>query len=145
MTADKDMPLPMGTGYPAQRTVIHISIAVPLFSKLRRVGSVERGEKCATKGTISGSVFFGVLRHENAIDIAVEYWACVRGGSAGCGGVCEHDDWAGVEVGGRFWVQGGRRRGDVGLHAWKRRTAGRGGDRVERDTGPPVLPRAACG
>jgi len=85
------------------------------------------------------------LGHEDAIDIAVEHWACERAGSAGCGVVCEYDDWAGVEVGGRFWVQGGRRRGDVGLHAWKRRTAGRCGDRVERDTGPPVLPRAACG
>src|SRR5207249_8738783 len=35
---------------PAQGTLIHISMAVPLFSELRRVGSVERGEKCTTKG-----------------------------------------------------------------------------------------------
>ena len=37
-------------GAPAWGTLIHISIAVPLFSELRRVGSVERGEKCTTKG-----------------------------------------------------------------------------------------------
>jgi hypothetical protein len=37
-------------GRPAQGTLIHISIAVPLFLELRRVGSVERGEKCTTKG-----------------------------------------------------------------------------------------------
>ena len=30
---------------PAQGTLIHIAIAVPLFSELDRVGSVERGEK----------------------------------------------------------------------------------------------------
>src|SRR5438132_6355718 len=37
-------------GAPAWGTLIHISIAVPLFSELRRFGSVERGEKCTTKG-----------------------------------------------------------------------------------------------
>ena len=42
--------LAMGTGRPAQGALIHISITVPLFSELRRVGSVERGEKCTTKG-----------------------------------------------------------------------------------------------
>ena len=35
---------------PGTDTLIHISIAVPLFSELRRVGSVERGKKCTTKG-----------------------------------------------------------------------------------------------
>jgi len=32
---------PDGCGRPAQGTLIHISIAVPLFSELRRVGSVD--------------------------------------------------------------------------------------------------------
>lgn len=41
--------VPIGAGRPAQGTLIHISIAVPFFSELRRGGSVERGEKCTTK------------------------------------------------------------------------------------------------
>jgi hypothetical protein len=41
---------PDATGRPAEGTLIHISIAIPLFSELRRVGSVERGKKCTTKG-----------------------------------------------------------------------------------------------
>jgi hypothetical protein len=37
-------------GVPHRGALIHISITVPLFSELRRVGSVERGEKRTTKG-----------------------------------------------------------------------------------------------